>query len=178
MTVSIRDAVEADVEGIARVHVQAWRESYKDFLSPEALAGMSVEERMQMWQGAFAHPNPKARLLVAEGADGEIVGFARGAPVRPKEPDLLATNTEIFAIYLLDKVKRQGIGRRLMAGVFDHLAAQGFRSAGLWVLRENLPARRFYEALGGKLGPEQSFDLRGQTVTEVAYRFEPIPHLG
>ncbi len=36
-------------------------------------------------------------------------------------------------------------------------------------------ARRFYEALGGRLGPEQSFDLGGQTVTEVAYRFEPIP---
>jgi hypothetical protein len=62
-----------------------------------------------------------------------------------------------------------------MAGVFGHLAAQGFRSAGLWVLKDNLPARRFYEALGGRLGPEQFFDLGGQTVTEVAYRFEPIP---
>ena len=175
MSIHIRDAVEADVEGIARVHVQAWRESYKDFLSPEALGGMSVDERMQMWQGAFAHPNPKAKLLVAEAEDGEIVGFARGAPVRPEEPDLLAAETEIFAIYLLDKAKRQGIGRRLMAGVFGHLAAQGFRSAGLWVLKDNLPARRFYEALGGRLGPEQSFDLGGQTVTEVAYRFEPIP---
>jgi ribosomal protein S18 acetylase RimI-like enzyme len=178
VTVGIRDAVEADVEGIATVHVQAWRESYKDFLSPDALAGLSVEERMQMWQGAFTHPNPKARLLVAEAEGGEIVGFARGGPVRAKEPDLLAAETEIFAVYLLDRAKRQGLGRRLMAGVFEHLAAQGFRSAGLWVLKDNLPARRFYEALGGKPGLEQSFDLRGQRVTEVAYRFEPIPRLG
>jgi ribosomal protein S18 acetylase RimI-like enzyme len=178
VTIRIRDAVEADVEGIARAHVQGWRESYKDLLTPEALAGMSVEERMRMWQGAFTHPDPKARLLVAEAEDGEIVGFARGGPARAKAPDLLAAETEIFAIYLLDRVKRQGIGRRLMTGVFEHLAAQGFRSAGLWVLRENLPARRFYEALGGRPGPEQSFDLRGQTVTEVAYRFEPIPRLG
>ncbi len=175
MTIRIRDAVEADVEGIARAHVQGWRESYKDLLAPEALAGMSVEERIRLWQGAFTHPDPKARLLVAEAEDGEIVGFARGGPVRAKAPDLLAAETEIFAIYLLDKVKRQGIGRRLMTGVFEHLAAQDFRSAGLWVLRENLPARRFYEALGGRPGPEQSFDLRGQRVTEVAYRFEPIP---
>jgi ribosomal protein S18 acetylase RimI-like enzyme len=178
VTIRIRDAVEADVEGIARAHVQGWRESYKDLLTPEALAGMSVEERMRMWQGAFTHPDPKARLLVAEAEDGEIVGFARGGPARAKAPDLLAAETEIFAIYLLDRVKRQGIGRRLMTGVFEHLAAQGFRSAGLWVLRENLPARRFYEALGGRPGPEQSFDLRGQTVTEVAYRFEPIPRSG
>ncbi len=175
MTIRIRDAVEADVEGIARAHVQGWRESYKDLLAPEALAGMSVEERIRLWQGAFTHPDPKARLLVAEAEDGEIVGFARGGPLRVKASDLLAAETEIYAVYLLDKVKRQGLGRRLMAGVFEHLAAQGFRSAGLWVLRENLPARRFYEALGGRPGPEQSFDLRGQTVTEVAYRFEPIP---
>ncbi|MDF2687325.1 MAG: hypothetical protein K0Q80_290 [Microvirga sp.] len=48
MTIRIRDAVEADVEGIARAHVQGWRQSYKDFLAPEALAGLSVEERVQL----------------------------------------------------------------------------------------------------------------------------------
>ena len=172
MTIRIRDAVEADVEGIARAHVQGWRQSYKDFLAPEALAGLSVEERVQLWQRALAEPEPRARLLVAEADDGEIVGFIRGGPIRGKGAELLGDEAEIFAIYLLDKIKRQGIGRRLMRGVFDHLAAHGLRSVGLWVLRDNLPARRFYESLGGTSGPEQSFDLRGQMVTEVAYRFE------
>lgn len=172
MTIRIRDAVEADVEGIAKAHVQGWRESYKEFLTPEALAGLSVDERMQMWQRALAEPEPRARLLVAEADDGQIVGFIRGGPIRGKGAELLGAEAEIFAIYLLDKIKRQGIGRRLMRGVFDHLAAHGLRSVGLWVLRDNLPARRFYESLGGTSGPEQSFDLRGQMVTEVAYRFE------
>ena len=89
----------------------------------------------------------------------------------------LAADAEIFAIYLLDKAKRQGLGRKMMIAVFDHLAAQGFGSVGLWVLKENVPARRFYEALGGQAGPEQSFDVRGQMLTEVAYRFEQIPRL-
>ena len=171
MTIRIRDAVEADVEGIARAHVQGWRESYKNFLAPEALAGLSVEERVRLWQRALAEPEPRARLLVAEMDDGEIVGFIRGGPTGGKGAEF-AAEAEIFAIYLLDKAKRQGIGRKLMTGVFDHLAAHGFRSVGLWVLKDNLPARRFYETLGGTAGPEQSFDLRGQMVTEVAYRFE------
>ncbi len=175
MTVRIRDAVDADVEGIAKAHVQGWRETYKSFLRPEALAGFSVEERMQMWHRALAEPEPRARLLVAETADGEIVGFIRGGPIQGKGANLFGTEAEIFAIYLLDRVKRQGIGRRLMAGVFDHLAAHGIRSVGLWVLKDNLSARRFYEALGGQPGPEQSFDLRGQTVVEVAYRFDLTP---
>jgi GNAT superfamily N-acetyltransferase len=175
VSILIREAVEGDVEGIARVHVQAWRESYKDFLSPEALAGLSVGERMRIWQGSFRLPNPQARLLVAETGDGEIVGFACGGPIRREGTDILGTEAEIFAIYLLDKVKRQGVGGRLMRGVLDRLAAQGFRSVGLWVLKENFPARRFYEALGGTAGAEQSFDLRGQMVVEVAYRFELTP---
>lgn len=175
MTIRIREAVEGDLEGIARVHVQAWRESYKDFLSSEALAGLSVEERRQMWQGAFVQPNPQARLLVAETDDGEIVGFARGGPIRGEGADRPGTEAEIFAIYLLDRVKRKGIGRRLLHGILDHLSQHGFRSVGLWVLKENVPARRFYEVLGGTPGSEQSFDLRGQTVIEIAYRFELTP---
>jgi ribosomal protein S18 acetylase RimI-like enzyme len=172
VTIRIRDGDEADIDGIARVHVQGWRESYAEFLAPEVLAGLSVDERIAMWQGILARPDPRARLLVAETAEGEIVGFARGGPVGPMGAGLLGTETEIYALYLLDGVKRQGIGRSLMAGVFDHLAAQGFRTAGLWVLKENRPARRFYEALGGEAGPEQSFDLRGQQVREIAYRFD------
>lgn len=175
MTFVVRDGHEADIEGIARVHVQGWRESYKDFMTPEALAGLSVEERVRLWRAVLAQPDPRAKLLVAEADQDGIVGFACGGPIRDKGDDLLATEAEVFAIYLLDKVKRRGIGRRLMDGVFSHLAAQGFRSVGLWVLKENVAARGFYEALGGRAGAEQEFDVRGQRLTEVGYRFEPIP---
>lgn len=171
MTICIRDGGEADVDGIARVHVQGWRESYAEFLTPEALAGLSVEERAAMWRGILEKPDPKARLLVAEAPEGEIVGFGRGGPVRSNGTDSLGTDGEIYAIYLLDKVKRQA----LMAGLFSHLARQGFASAGLWVLKDNEAARSFYETLGGQAGPEQ--ELRGQTITEIVYRFEPIPVL-
>jgi hypothetical protein len=106
VTITIREGRETDVEGIAKAHVQGWRESYKDFLTPEALAGLSVEERMQMWQRALAEPEPRAKLLVAATHDGEIVGFIRGGPVRSEEAELLRTEAEIYAIYLLDKVKR------------------------------------------------------------------------
>jgi ribosomal protein S18 acetylase RimI-like enzyme len=170
----IRDAVGADVPGIAAVHVQAWRESYAPFLSGEALAGLCVGDRARLWQSTFQTPDPTARLLVAE-QDSRIVGFCRGGAVRSRDGVPLGTEADIYAIYLLDAVKRQGLGRRLLRGVFDHLAAGGFASVGLWVLRDNAPARRFYEAMRGVPGPEQSFEIAGQTLVETAYRFEPIP---
>jgi ribosomal protein S18 acetylase RimI-like enzyme len=172
--IAVRDAVESDVPGIAEVHVQAWRETYAPFLSAEALAGLSVEERARMWQGAFQHPDPRARLLVAE-QNGRIVGFCRGGPVRSASAVPLEADAEIYAIYLLDAVKRRGVGRQLIGGVFDHLTAKGFASACLWVLTENTPARRFYEALGGVPGPNQPIEIAGQKLTETAYRFKLIP---
>jgi ribosomal protein S18 acetylase RimI-like enzyme len=175
--VIIRDGTESDVDGIARVQVQGWRESYKDFMTPEALAGLSVDERKSMWRGVLAKPDPQAKLVVAVQSDGGIVGFARGGPIRNTGTDLLAADAEIFAIYLLDKAKRQGLGRKMMAEVFAHLAAQGFRSVGLWVLKENVSARRFYEKLGGQAGPEKTLNVCGQMLAEVGYRFEPIPRL-
>ncbi|MBZ6076567.1 GNAT family N-acetyltransferase [Microvirga puerhi] len=175
MSFHVEPALETDVEAIARVHVQGWRESYKDFLNPASLAGLSVEERARMWRSTFTAPDPRALLLVGRASDGEIVGFVCGGPVRLEDAVSLDTAAEVYAIYLLDKVKGQGLGRRLMAGLFDHLTGQGFSSAGLWVLRDNLSARRFYERLGGKPGPGQELELRGQTVTEIAYRFDPIP---
>jgi hypothetical protein len=46
--IRVRHAAEADIPGIAEVHVQAWRESYAAVLSAEALAGLSGEERTRM----------------------------------------------------------------------------------------------------------------------------------
>lgn len=174
MSALIRDAKPEDVEGIARVHVQGWRESYKSIMSPQALQGLSLEQRIAMWVQAFASSEPRAKFLVAE-REGEIVGFARGGPVRSEGIQSLGTEAEIYAIYLLDRVKRLGIGSRLLLGVFSHLAAQGFRSCGLWVLTNNMPARRFYERFGGIAGVEQPIVMQSETVMETAYRFEPIP---
>jgi ribosomal protein S18 acetylase RimI-like enzyme len=59
-----------------------------------------------------------------------------------------------------------------MAAALAHLADAGLASAGLWVLRDNAPARRFYEALGAAPGPEKAISLLGRhPAVEIAYRF-------
>jgi ribosomal protein S18 acetylase RimI-like enzyme len=165
--VVIRDGRPEEVEAIARVNVQAWRETYSGLVPDELLAGI-FEERKSVRERFFEKREPTARLLVVEAAD-QIVGFAEGGACRQKE---LGTEAEIYAIYLLDEAKRQGIGRQLMASLFEHLRAKRFASAGLFVLVSNTPARRFYEALGGTPGPERTLDVKGIPLSEVAYRFD------
>ena len=58
---------------------------------------------------------------------------------------------EFSALYLLAAQQRRGVGRRLMATMARDLLARGMQAACLWVLRDNEPARRFYEALGAEI---------------------------
>ena len=170
MKVSIRKATLADVDGIACVHVQAWRESYRDLMPQAVLDGLSVERRAAQWRGTLGDPNSPASVYVAV-QDGAVCGFGSGGKVRWTG---LATEAEISALYLLDAIKRRGVGRRLFRALIRRLGAQGFKSVGLWVLTEHAPARSFYEAMGGRPG-ERRIERRSELVLdEIAYLWDDL----
>jgi GNAT superfamily N-acetyltransferase len=164
----IRAANAADANAIARVHVQAWHESYRGLVANEVLAALSVERNTQMWRAVL--DGAEGSIVHVVERENEIVGF--GSAGRARSP-LLGTGSEIMAIYLLDAVKRGGLGRRLLAGLFGALAAQGHGSAGLWVLIDNHGTRRFYEAMGGRTGAEREL---GPPIAmrEIAYVWDDL----
>ena len=47
----------------------------------------------------------------------------------------------------------------------------------LWVLRDNTPARKFYEALGGQILCEKPIEIGTQTLIEVAYGWKDLQRL-
>lgn len=170
----IRRATPADLAGLARVHVQAWRESYPDLLPLAAIEARSIATRIDQWRGTLAEPDSPTFVYVAEQA-GAICGFGSAGAIRWTG---LSTGSEVSALYLLDAVKRRGIGRAIFRALLAELAARGFASTGLWVLSRNAPARRFYEAMGGRSG-ETRIDRHGDHVLdEVAYRWDDLSPFG
>lgn len=163
----IRRATPADAGAIARVHVQAWQESYLGLVPDAAFDSYTVEKRLTQWNGVLA--NREITVFVAD-REGTVCGFGSGGRPRARLP----AEVEVYSFYLLDVAKRKGIGRRLFARLCADLAAQGHKSVGLLVLTANAPARRFYEALGGRLG-ESHLDRRGEFVFEdVAYIWDDL----
>ena len=172
----VREARPADVPGIARVHVDTWRTTYRGIVPDDYLDALSYEARERLWTRALERlaaageaggtGNPHAGgLFVAEAPGGEVVGFAscgREATGDPQYPD------ELYAIYVLDAWQGQGLGRRLARAVADRLAAAGLHAMLVWVLADN-PMRRFYEALGGRLLREKKVEIGGVALVEVAY---------
>jgi ribosomal protein S18 acetylase RimI-like enzyme len=164
----IRRATPADVAASARVHVQAWHEAYPDLLPLSEIEERPVEVRVGQWQNTLA--NLDRPTFVTE-QDGTICGFVSGGNILWSG---LQTDGEVSALYLLDAVKRRGLGRALFRTMLGELAARGFKSAGLQVLVDNTPARRFYEAMGGRAG-ETRGDRKGEFVfDEIAYIWDDL----
>lgn len=167
----LRPATAGDVEGIARVHVESWRTTYRGIVPEAFLARLSYEARQRQWRRVFAGEPANGHVgFVVEAEAGEIVGFADGGPERTGEH---GHDAELYAIYLLAEHQGRGLGRQLVRSVAGRLAELGHRSMLVWVLREN-PACRFYAALGGRLVATRPIEIGGATLDEVAYGWPDI----
>jgi ribosomal protein S18 acetylase RimI-like enzyme len=170
----IRAAHPADAHPIARVHVQAWHESYRGLIADTTIAALSVEHSGRMWADILAQDQQTSVVLVVERASEhghEIVGFGSAGTARGAA---LGATGEIMAIYLLDGVKRRGLGRSLLTELLHALAARDHRSAGLWVLADNHGTRRFYETLGGRMGATRESDDSHVQMREIAYVWDDL----
>ena len=149
MAAVVRPARATDADQVAAVHVASWRWAYAGLLPAEELAGLSVAERTDRWLARLAGTGTgrtdRGATFVAD-LDGRVVGFAS---VGPGRDDVGGPSVgELYAIYLQREMAGTGTGRRLHDAGVGWLAEQGWTLALLWVLRDNLRARRFYEACG------------------------------
>ncbi len=171
---TLRRAAIPDAADIAAVHVACWRHAYAGLVPDHMLASLSVGARAATWARILAEraQGPGTTVHVACEA-GRILGFVacggqRSAELRERFAG------EVSAIYVLHQAQGQGVGRALMASAARDLLAGGMHAAALWVLRDNRPARRFYERLKGKLAAER-MDVRGDvSLAEVAYGWRAL----
>lgn len=167
----VRAATPADLDGIARVHVEAWRESYEGLVPPEAFQQHSLELRIKQWDATLSNPDRSTLVYEKEGA---VAGFISGGPVKWTG---LSTSSEVASLYLLDSIKRRGIGGTLFARFMGVLSGRGFTSCGLWTLSNNVAARRFYEAMGGRTG-ETRIDRRNDLDYEdISYLWDDVSRI-
>lgn len=175
MEIVVRDAVVADAQAIAAVHVAGWRWAYDGLMPPSLLAGLSAARRATGWAKTLAEgtATPGFVNLVAESG-GSVIGFVSLGPDRDNDAgDELG---ELMAIYVTSSAAGRGVGSRLLDEGLARLAAHGFTAARLWVLATNVRARGFYERHGWVAdGATKDQEMAGGFVAhEVRYR-RPLP---
>lgn len=171
MDALVRPATPQDVSGIARVHVDAWRETYRGILPAGFLQRLSYESREEQWRRALSDPSSRTRLYVMQKKSGIIGGFVAVGPERGELEDY---DGELYAIYLLERYQGLGYGRRLFAAGASALRDEGFHSMVLWVLEDNL-SRGFYEHLGGSVVARKMLPVGSVQYPAVAYGWDDVP---
>ncbi|GAB3362963.1 GNAT family N-acetyltransferase [Modestobacter lapidis] len=134
--VSVRSAVPADAELIARVQLITWRTAYRSLLPAAVLDGWDDAAAAASWRQAIASPpTPAHAVLVAEEA-GTVVGFAAYGPAElgvgeassPEGP-----TAEVNALLVEPRWGRRGHGSRLVAAVADLARADGTARLVMWL---------------------------------------------
>lgn len=190
----LRPAETADAAGIARVHVQSWREQYQDIVPEAVLTGLDAAEREQRWRksietekapwGAFVGLSDQLRYAADTVVDTAVTGStagstnpATGAAQATVEgfisfgaarEDFAGYAGEIYALYLLRAWQGTGAGRGLFDAARQSLRACGINTLYLWVLADN-PSAGFYRHLGGREIGRKMIDIGGKQLEEIAY---------
>ena len=165
--VTVRPAVAADADTIARIQVETWRVAYHGLMPDEAIAAFDLEGRQRMWREGLARvPRPGSATFVAE-LDNEVVGFASAGRSRDEEA---ANEGELYAIYLHPSCWDRGIGRALLERAEESMREYGFERAILWVLEGNERGERFYRAAGWERDGRKLDTFQSAEVSELRYR--------
>ncbi|MFC9584264.1 GNAT family N-acetyltransferase [Streptomyces yangpuensis] len=167
--VRVREMDEADIEAVSAIRVRGWQAAYAGIVPQSYLDAMTVEEDTDRRRQWFNRPGRESRDLVAVGDRGPV-GWVCFGPPRGGIPGAGRVG-EVYALYVAPDRIGTGIGRGLLDAAHAAMKGQGVETSALWVLRDNLRARRFYERAGyGADGGTQDDVYDDVTLAELRYR--------
>lgn len=170
MNIHIVAATLEDVPALAALHVESWREAYKNILTPEYLFNLSPAKRAEEWRAAIEQINQGKkikRILLAYNENRALIGFCSAAESGGHDHDC-----ELETIYVNKRFQRQGIGLALLMKIINWLIGEGFKSMICWVFADHAISRKFYESIGGELRSESlNLEFDGKEYPVISYRW-------
>lgn len=167
-----RKAVYTDAEAIANVHINSWKNTYKDLLNEKDITNITYENRLALWETVLKMQKEDQCTYVILNEE-KIVGFVNGGPERTKR---FNHDSEIYTIYLLDEFQRLGLGADLLRVFAEDMKAKGNKSILVWVLKQN-PSSKFYERYKAEPIGEEETTIGEGTYQETAYGWKSIEKL-
>lgn len=162
-TVTVRAPLESDAEGIARTHVDSWRETYSGVLDDRFFSEDAYARRLKFWTRYLSMDPRPGRMAVAL-RDGAVIGFANAGDATGPDAEHGFTpmrTLHLFSIYLLNAAHGTGAAQALLDAVVSGEPAQ------LWVLRGNSRAISFYRRNGFAVDGAEYIDPADANMVEL-----------
>lgn len=137
---------------LADFHAASWADAYRGILTDAYLDHGVRSDRRAVWAKRFETPEPGLVLSVGED-DAGIVALASIVPGADPAHGALIDN-----LHVRPDAKGRGLGKRILGHALSQLTGADLeRPIWLTVYRDNVGARRAYDALGG--APSEPFTL-------------------
>ncbi|HBN82221.1 MAG TPA: GNAT family N-acetyltransferase [Clostridiales bacterium] len=163
----IRQAQVDDVQVLGEIHALTWKHAYKGIVPDSVLDQTTAEKRQLYFKKALTEKWEEDYLIFYREQPAGLICIGKC-----RDQDMSSDVGEIWGIYILPAFQGKGVGTYSIKWALEELKSRGYTKVTLWVLEENLHARRFYEYKGFQYkGMFKEIQL-GKTLIELRYEKE------
>lgn len=145
---------------ISRIYEESWKFAYKNIIPQSYLESIPAGS----WVPNLEKEGMNTLVLIE---DGMFIGTSSYCKSRFSD---FSDFGEIVSIYFLSQYIGKGYGKLLLDAVIGELKQLGFDEIFLWVLEDNLRARKFYEKVGFTFsGNYLNDNIGGKELREMQY---------
>ncbi|MCR5449086.1 MAG: GNAT family N-acetyltransferase [Solobacterium sp.] len=143
MKTTIRKVRQGDENTLAYIQTESWKAAFAGILDAETLAKYTdINRAAAMYRNLLNNSIGNGYILLV---DGKPHCIAYWDAARDAE---FAGKAELICIHSLPDNWHKGYGTRMMDRVLKDIREAGYSEVVLWVFRNNIRARAFYEAEG------------------------------
>ena len=163
--INIRPATKEDIEKIAIIKVDGWKNTYQDIIDLNYLNKMSYEEQTNKYSSSY----DLNTIFVAE-LNNEVIAFCRVCDYG--QNTYQDADCEIREIYVKSEYKHMGVGSKIFSYVLNYFRSNNKQKLYLGVFEKNDSARKFYEKMGGIANKKSYLEINGVKYPTISYIFK------
>lgn len=151
-----------DRYAISRIYEESWKFAYRNIIPQSYLDSIPAGQ----WASRLDAAEMNSLVMIENNS---FIGTSSYCKSRFSD---FSGFGEIVSIYLLPDYIGKGYGKTLLGAVIGELEKLGYRDIFLWVLEDNVRARKFYEKSGFIQSTEYLNDnIGGKKLREIQYRY-------
>lgn len=120
----IRRAAQSDLQDIAAIHIESWKDSYSDVMPAEFMAGQIDQDLAQHWNEIEIQNEDIVLVAEEDSFIGFVAVWCRPIPF-------------IDNLHVRPSHRSKKVGSALMKAVAKELIKKGHKTAYLWVFESN-----------------------------------------
>lgn len=148
----------------SRIYAMSWKSAYRGIVPDDYLDLLPLDRWESKLGGDYTDKFREDYIL----SDGGV--FIASSSICEARDKAYSGWGEIMSIYVMPEYFRKGYGKALFSFALERLSEMGYHNIYLWVLEENIRARKFYEANDFHAnGDSALLNIGGKELIEIRY---------